>query len=327
MDANLPTLNPGELVKGRYAVDKKLGEGGFGAVYKVKDNTNGELYAMKIESCKEQIQVLKMEVVVLNELAKRGGRHICAIQDRGRNDQYNYVIMSLVGQSLADLKKACPGGKFSIGSALRLGVQCLEALEDLHRIGYLHRDVKPGNFAVGREDKQLHRTVVILDFGLARKYINDRGEIRTPRAAAGFRGTVRYAPIGCHKSRELSRKDDLEVWFYQQVEITAGRLPWASIADKDEVGRSKESTRQSGELFANCPQAYRQCLVYIDQIKYWDQPDYEMIYGVFRQICQQNNIRDQDPYDWEKGGGGHQFTSRLPDAGYNPHGGAPIVNF
>lgn len=53
---------------------------------------------------------------------------------------------------------------------------------------------------------------------MCREYRNRQtGKIRTPRAAAGFRGTVRYAPINCHLSRELARKDDLETWIYQTV--------------------------------------------------------------------------------------------------------------
>jgi tau tubulin kinase len=89
----------------------------------------------------------------------------------------------------------------------------------LHGIGYLHRDVKPGNFAMGREDIGEVRKLYVLDFGMCREYISKRtGQIRTPRVAAGFRGTVRYASINCHLSRELSRKDDCETWLYQQVE-------------------------------------------------------------------------------------------------------------
>jgi hypothetical protein len=41
----------------------------------------------------------------------------------------------------------------------------------------------------------------MLDFGLARQYTNNNGEVRPPRAAAGFRGTVRYASINAHKNK------------------------------------------------------------------------------------------------------------------------------
>ncbi|VDK77206.1 unnamed protein product [Anisakis simplex] len=45
------------------------------------------------------------------------------------------------------------------------------------------------------------RCVYMLDFGLARQYLNAKGEIRSPRSAAGFRGTVRYAAVSAHKNK------------------------------------------------------------------------------------------------------------------------------
>ncbi|KAI1694330.1 tau-tubulin kinase like protein Asator [Ditylenchus destructor] len=72
---------------------------------------------------------------------------------------------------------------------------CKLALE--HGIGYLHRDIKPGNYTIGRAELNELRKVYILDFGLARKFTNEQGVIRRPRQAVGFRSTVRYAPISC----------------------------------------------------------------------------------------------------------------------------------
>lgn len=45
----------------------------------------------------------------------------------------------------------------------------------------------------------------MLDFGLARQYTNAAGEVRAPRGAAGFRGTVRYASINAHKNKEMGK--------------------------------------------------------------------------------------------------------------------------
>ena len=70
----------------------------------------------------------------------------------------------------------------------------------------MHRDVKPSNFAVGRLPQTM-RHIFMLDFGLARQYTNAAGEVRPPRGAAGFRGTVRYASINAHKNREMGESD------------------------------------------------------------------------------------------------------------------------
>ncbi|EYC26407.1 hypothetical protein Y032_0010g1139 [Ancylostoma ceylanicum] len=275
----------------RWYVEKKLGEGGFGAVYRVRDQTGQ--YALKVEGVDEKVQVLKMEVFVLTELAARGGRHFCRIEDKGRFGNFNYVVMTLVGKSLQNLRKERPTQCLTLACALSVGIQCLEALEDLHGIGYLHRDVKPGNYTIGRPELRELRKVYILDFGMCRKFTNDQGVIRKPRAAAGFRGTVRYAPISCHMQRELCRKDDVETWIYQQVELTVGRVPWREVQDMNQVGEYKKRCRQPPglyELFAPpCPKEFIEILQIVDALKYYDQPNYQQIYGIGAQVTCQSN--------------------------------------
>ena len=68
------------------------------------------------------------------------------------------------------------------------------------------------------------KKVYMLDFGLARQYTNAAGEVRTPRAAAGFRGTVRYASVNAHKNKVtisvVARGGSLLVWY-----IVTCRIP------------------------------------------------------------------------------------------------------
>lgn len=77
----------------------------------------------------------------------------------------------------------------------------------------------------------------MLDFGLARQFTTSTGEVRPPRAAAGFRGTVRYASVNAHKNKEMGRHDDLWSLFYMLVEFVNGQLPWRKIKDKEQVSR------------------------------------------------------------------------------------------
>ena len=101
---------------------------------------------------------------------------------------------------------AQPRGAFSLSTTLRLGYQILKGIEAIHDVGFLHRDVKPSNFAVGRTPQTM-RHIFMLDFGLARQYTNAAGEVRPPRGAAGFRGTVRYASINAHKNKEMGKEE------------------------------------------------------------------------------------------------------------------------
>lgn len=132
----------------------------------------------------------------------------------------------------------CPPQHFNLNTAVGTGIQSLEALEDLHSIGYLHRDVKPGNITTGRVEIGELQKIYMLDFGMARKYVKEDKPpftIRHPRERAGFRGTVRYAAISCHLEREQSRKDDCESWLYMLIELTSGKLAWRDVQDMAQV--------------------------------------------------------------------------------------------
>ena len=70
--------------------------------------------------------------------------------------------------------------------------------------------------AVGRTPQTM-RKIYMLDFGLARQYTNANGEVRPARAAAGFRGTVRYASINAHKNKEMGEITSI-IWSTVNVE-------------------------------------------------------------------------------------------------------------
>ncbi|CAD5216087.1 unnamed protein product [Bursaphelenchus xylophilus] len=292
-------LEPGKVID-KWEVVKKLGEGGFGAVYKVKDAN--DFYALKVEGINEPIQVLKIEVNVLQELNERGGRHHCRLEGKGRVGTFNYLVMSLVGKSLQELRKDNENGYLTTGCAVSVAIQCLEALEDLHGVGYLHRDIKPGNYTIGRAEANEIRKVYILDFGMCRKYIDENGVIKKPRKLAAFRGTVRYASIACHMQRELGRKDDVETWLYMAAELTHGNLPWKTIQDLNEVGDYKRRCKAMPyilEVYQGCPKGYIDIANHVHSLKYYDPPDYENYYKILRKTFVGMGI-SEFPYDWEK---------------------------
>ena len=139
----------------------------------------------------------------------------------------------------------------------------------------------------------------MLDFGLARQYTNASGEVRPPRGAAGFRGTVRYASINAHKNKEMGRHDDLWSLFYMMVEFANGQLPWRKIKDKEQVGIMKEKYDHR-LLLKHLPSDFRQFLEHLQSLEYADKPDYAMLLGLFERTMKRRGVRDSDPFDWEK---------------------------
>ncbi|XP_036117720.1 tau-tubulin kinase 2 isoform X2 [Molossus molossus] len=215
--------------------------------------------------------------------------------------------MQLQGRNLADLRRSQSRGTFTISTTLRLGRQILESIESIHSVGFLHRDIKPSNFAMGRFPSTC-RKCYMLDFGLARQFTNSCGDVRPPRAVAGFRGTVRYASINAHRNREMGRHDDLWSLFYMLVEFVVGQLPWRKIKDKEQVGSIKE--RYDHRLMLkHLPPEFSIFLDHISSLDYFTKPDYQLLTSVFDNSIKTFGVFESDPFDWEKTGTDGSLTT------------------
>lgn len=252
---------------------------------------------MKVESCLSPKQVLKMEVAVLKRL-QDATAHVCEFISCGRNDKVNYVVMTLLGPSLSELRKRQHHQKFSHSTVLRVGVQIITAIRSIHNCGFLHRDVKPSNFAIGATP-ETSRTCFMLDFGLSRQYTTLTGEVRQPRAVAGFRGTVRYASLNAHLAHDLGRHDDLWSVFYMLVELAVGQLPWRRIRDKEEAGEVK-AQYDHRKLIKTMPFEFYTFLSHLKDLTYFQKPDYAMLIKLLQCSMKRLGIHDSDPYDWEQ---------------------------
>uniref|UniRef100_A0A1I7Z3M4 Protein kinase domain-containing protein n=1 Tax=Steinernema glaseri TaxID=37863 RepID=A0A1I7Z3M4_9BILA len=298
----LPKFYKGDRIA-RFLVEDRIDpDAEFGCVYQVSDETG--TYAMKLEKCDETVPVLRIEVYVLTLLRKRGGgRHFTTIHDKGQHDGINFCVMTLCGQSLLQLRKEYTTGKFSLGCGISVAIQCLEALEDLHSIGYIHRDVSPSNFAIGRAELKEERKIYMLDFGFARKYVFDNGDLKKPRdKPSPFHGNPRYAPRSAYLDRELSRADDIESWFYMTVEMVKGFLPWGNCRDPKDIYELQMASRHGLELrqlLGGLPLEFLDIMKLVDKLKFYDRPRYSEIYGLLRNCMLTMHI-DEFPYDWEK---------------------------
>ncbi|ETN72559.1 hypothetical protein NECAME_04462 [Necator americanus] len=272
-------------------------------VHDQKDPT--KLFAMKVEKKLEtrKHSKLKMEIAILKLVSQeRKQSHFTSIIDRGKKETYFFLVMELVGKSLADLKNQRPGRVFSISTGLGASIQCLEACEDLHKYGFIHRDLKPANYACGLREKK--RVIYILDFGIARRILNDKGELKTPRMTVKFKGTIPFASISCHRNTEMGPKDDCESWFYLLLDITVPQgLLWKAFSEKNEVLRMKEEIRKEKReaQFGNmkCKEELGKIIDYIDTLHYHDHVDYSYIYKLLEEGATAAGGSIHNPYDWE----------------------------
>ncbi len=239
-----------------------------------------------------------MEVAVLKRLQQNSISHICEFMGCGRNDKVNYVIMTLLGPSLSELRKHQPHQHFTISTTLRVGIQIIDAVQSMHDCGFLHRDIKPSNFAIGTTP-ETSRSCYMFDYGLARQYTTVTGEVRQPRPVAGFRGTVRYASLNAHLSRDLGRHDDLWSVFYLLVELAVGQLPWRRIRDKEEAGECK-AQYDHRKLIRGLPVEFVDFLNHLKSLSYFDKPDYSLVTRALQDAIDRLGIQESDPYDWEQ---------------------------
>ncbi len=118
-------LPVGTIVRNKWRVGKKLGEGGCGVVYEVANvDSKGQprTAALKVEPAQQHAEdeILKMEAHVMSRL--RQSRHICKVFMSGKVSdrmlRFNFIAITLLGRNLADLRRKAPGQKFSRRTAI-----------------------------------------------------------------------------------------------------------------------------------------------------------------------------------------------------------------
>ncbi|MFE6524160.1 protein kinase [Streptomyces sp. NPDC057794] len=157
----------GRLLAGRYRVTAQLGRGGMGVVWKAVDEVLGREVAVKelrtyTDAAGPELAGLQLRMQREARAAARV-RHpgVIAVHDITEVDGRPLIVMELVdGPSLDDVLR--DRGTLDPREAAGIGAKVMEALAAAHRVGVLHRDVKPGNILLDRSGR-----VVLTDFGIA----------------------------------------------------------------------------------------------------------------------------------------------------------------
>ncbi|MCQ2820031.1 MAG: casein kinase 1 family protein [archaeon] len=219
-------------------------------------------------------------------------------------EEYNILIMELLGRSLEDILNSKKPKTFSIKTTCNLATQILKILEYIHNLHIIHRDIKPDNFVMGVEDK--NSTVYLIDFGLSKKYRSSRTLIHNPfTCKKKLTGTARYASINALQGYEQSRRDDLESLGYVLLYFLKGNLPWQGLPVRNGEDRyqkimEKKRDTSSKELCLNYPKQFEIYLEYTKNLKYEEDPDYEYLRNLFSEACKENSLGDIDKnFDWD----------------------------
>ncbi len=158
---------------GRYRLDALLGEGGMGQVFAARHPSLGRAVAIKVLRPELARHAAAVERFVAEAQAVARLRHpnVIGVEDLSREGEHVYIVMELLdGQTLKAAAKASP---IELVRAVRLARQAASALAAAHRVGVVHRDVKPDNLMLVRDGAGVEQLKVV-DFGVARVLLDDQ---------------------------------------------------------------------------------------------------------------------------------------------------------
>ncbi|GMR59743.1 hypothetical protein PMAYCL1PPCAC_29938, partial [Pristionchus mayeri] len=287
------------IVASKWIITRKIGEGVFGMVFEclpiakpsVRMALKAEIVGM--DSAHESV---KMEVYVMRKMMSVKAVHVAQIYGAGTQRNYNYVVMTLLGLSLSEIRKRLPEEKFSLDSLIIIGIQSTDALRELHSAGFVHRDIKPSNFTIGREQSDW---IYLIDFGICREIMyteESQTRLKCPRRNCQFRGTTRYCSMNAHKRKELGRHDDLISMMYMLIEGYMGSLPWKH---KDRVATEKMKSEKEEEMLAGSPKAFVRIFEYLRDLSYFVSPDYKRIRNEFIVMAADRRLEWPFKLDWD----------------------------
>lgn len=186
-------LGAGEVLGGRYQVERILGEGGMGAVYLARDQRLPRVWAIKemtdafVQPAEraEAVASFETEARMLSQLEHP---NLPRITDYFSEAGRQYLVMDYVeGETLEELVQR--RGKLSVDEALDLAVQVAEVLEFLHRQTppVIFRDLKPANIIVTPQG-----TPKLIDFGIARFFTSGQAADTRALGTPGYAAPEQY---------------------------------------------------------------------------------------------------------------------------------------
>jgi serine/threonine-protein kinase len=194
---------------GQYVLDKKLGQGGMGEVYRARHGMMRRPSAIKLlrpdrSGDTSQLQRFEREVQLTARLTHP---NTITIYDYGRTDDgvFYYAMELLEGATLERIVEV--DGAQDPGRVARILTMVCGALTEAHAIGLIHRDIKPANIMLCAQGGELD-VVKLLDFGLVKEFEVDRDVKLT--AASSLVGTPRYmAPESIRDPEAVDARADL----------------------------------------------------------------------------------------------------------------------
>jgi serine/threonine-protein kinase len=243
--------------KNRYVIERLIGQGGMGAVYKARDLELNRVVALKLlhPSCSPDLNSelrLKRELVLASRVSHA---HVVRVYDFGEMRGTKFISMAFIdGENLKAL--LVRDGRIPVARAVHIAVQLCQALDAAHSAGVVHRDLKPQNILLDGKGK-----IYISDFGLARSFADSDGEITRPGERPG---SPAYMSPEQALGLPVDHRSDLYSVGLILYELVTGKIPSAansSLFDHERFRcRIKSPAVLNPEVSEDLAQSILRCL-------------------------------------------------------------------
>ena len=212
----------------------------------------------------------------------------------GSSGPYYILAMNYIGPSLQDCLEKCDG-KFTLGTTLKISIQILNIVKQIHEKGVALRYLKPENMLIGiGENKDF---VYIIDFDLAKKIIINNEHIKNGKEEHCL-GNKNFISINLHNYIIPTRRDDIESLGYNLIYFMKGVFPWKHCDHN--ATKNKKINIPVDELCSGLPDEFKEFIIYARKLEFSEKPNYEYLNNLLLKAAEKNNIDiNSVKYDWE----------------------------
>ena len=263
-------------------IERKLAHSSFADIFAALDFSISQPLAIKVACHPSSPSTIEAETTILRSLSSVNG--IPKVLWTGQINNRSAFMMPLLGPSLAD--QIGWGQLLSLHDVSALALELLTILEGVHSKGILHLDLKPSNILFSPNSHQIY----LIDFNISKSYLSTLGEHLPLSQIGEFNGNVQFASINAHQFLEQSRRDELESLGYLLLSLCYGGLEWNNENEADfnkkiiYVGEEKKKFLKTVENNATVPKFLRRYFSMINEIGFYDKPNYNRIRQLFSEF-------------------------------------------